>query len=226
MTSTTGSSIGKRISKSTIIRGPSTPNSKPTSGAWNDQANNGADYEWKEKKRESDYGAGWSWYRETKTSVNNTVKWHKASNTMRLESKILMNKHESNSILDHNNVSDIDAKATYAMTLTLNTIVTGGLEVVVTQDMPQCGCTFSATEYAWTPSLNERFGEKLKAGMQTSISYDDLQKSLTTALNGQSQFVFAGGGVFEMKNPVFSKGGDLLVELAYVSEPFEVDSGA
>ena len=145
---------------------------------------------------------------------------------MRLESKIVMNKHESNSIRDHNNVLDIDAKVTYAMTLTLNTIVTGGLEVVVTQDMPQCECTFSATEYAWTPSLNERFGEKLKAGMQASISYDDLQKGLTAALNGQSQFVFPGGGVFEMKNPVFSKGGDLLVELAYVSKPFEVDSGA
>ena len=44
----------------------------------------------------------------------------------------------------------------------------------------------------------------------------EILSDLEAALNGQGQFVFPGGGTFDMKDPIFNKAGDLMIGLAYV----------
>ncbi|KAH7240280.1 uncharacterized protein BKA55DRAFT_577254 [Fusarium redolens] len=43
----------------------------------------------------------------------------------------------------------------------------------------------------------------------------DTAKQLSDALNGQGRFVFPGGGTFDIKDPIFSNNGDVLIGLSY-----------
>jgi hypothetical protein len=43
----------------------------------------------------------------------------------------------------------------------------------------------------------------------------DFTDKINEALNGQKEFIFLGGGTFDMSDPVFSQAGDLLIGLVY-----------
>lgn len=85
-----------------------------------------------------------------------------------------------------------------------------GIAVKILQAVPWIGSMFSGEEEV------NRMKNEITTIMQSSIqNVATTRDELEAALSGQKQFVFPGGGTFDMKSPIFSKKGDLLIGLSY-----------
>lgn len=59
------------------------------------------------------------------------------------------------------------------------------------------------------------FTQDFKSQLEQDVRNRGLGSDVEKQLNGQQQFVFAGGGTFAMKDPSFNKEGDLMIGLTY-----------
>ena len=73
-----------------------------------------------------------------------------------------------------------------------------------------------------TEKINEMVNGQLepyKAAVRAAIvelaPWNGIAQTIKAALNGLGRFVFPGGGAFEMKGPIFSTAGDVLIGLTY-----------
>jgi len=86
----------------------------------------------------------------------------------------------------------------------------GGLAVKVLEAIPLVGSMFGNADEvnAMKKFITDTMESSIRGIAATS-------SELEAALSGQKRFVFPGGGTFDMKSPVFSKNGDLLIGLSY-----------
>ncbi|KAF4343597.1 hypothetical protein FBEOM_2507 [Fusarium beomiforme] len=121
----------------------------------------------------------------------------------------------------------------WTTTLTLRSIETGGgLEVEVSVKRSDPENTFQTVTHGAfddVPFLKS-FTEDLKASLKDAsdkipgllsryldafVAAQNTAEQLSKALNGQSRFIFPGGGTFDMKDPIFSTNKDVLIGLSY-----------
>jgi hypothetical protein len=121
----------------------------------------------------------------------------------------------------------------WTTTITLQAIENGGgLDVKVTNNVPNVDCSFDGDSLSVLDEipLLKNFAKDLKDKLEAAkravlgmvrnhiskfMMAQDTAKQLSDALNGQGRFVFPGGGTFDIKDPIFSNNGDVLIGLSY-----------
>ncbi|KAF9775979.1 hypothetical protein IL306_005887 [Fusarium sp. DS 682] len=121
----------------------------------------------------------------------------------------------------------------WTATITLQAIENGGdLDVKVTTDEPKVESSFDGDSLSVLDKipLLKNFGKALQDKLEAArnevpalvkdhiskfMAAQNTAKQLSDALNGQGRFIFPGGGTFDMKDPIFSNNGDVLIGLSY-----------
>ncbi|KAF5963692.1 hypothetical protein FCOIX_13749 [Fusarium coicis] len=97
------------------------------------------------------------------------------------------------------------------------------IDVDIVKDIAKVDGTGEAAE-EWERWIQEAAADRKKWPLKERITsriemfehwLGSMAHSLEEALNQQGRFIFPGGGTFDMKDPVFSKEGDLLIGLTF-----------
>ncbi|KAG6853601.1 hypothetical protein C0991_002924 [Blastosporella zonata] len=188
---------------------------KPTVCNWTKIDPKGADFEW------NGFGVldEGSRIHSMRSKVTSTVRWVTGSNVITISGKSRV--EEQMSIKGSQTVNITKPVLDWGLTLTLNSVKDGGLEVVVAElkDTPKISCDAS-TDYGlfsliFGDSKEDKIAEKVKQVMEKEMKKENLAATIASLIQGQNCFVFPGGGTFFIKNPVFNERGDLLVGLSY-----------
>lgn len=181
-----------------------------------------------------DIGVEWKNTVEIYTSIEPQV----GTGKTKIESKVLVLGNQNIQAGELATVGfNIYCLATWSATLDLRAVEDGGsLLVEADVSKPEVVCNvknYTGHVLDKIPILNSLLDSLVKsekdrldastASMQTGIEdfvnkmigLDSIKNNIQNALNGQGRFIFPGGGTFEMKDPIFSKAGDLLIGLTY-----------
>lgn len=135
-------------------------------------------------------------------------------------------------ILKHaaNNSVNTTATVSWTTELTFHAVASGGgLSVKATTLDPTVTCTatgnlsgmiklyplLALTINAIINGNLDGYRAFVKSALDEMQPWNYIAGKITEALNGQGKFIFPGGGTFEMKDPIFSEAGDLLIGLTY-----------
>jgi hypothetical protein len=173
---------------------------------------NGADFSWKGRFITNDLTVD--------TDFKTDVRWSTGSNQIKLNVHVHLEKQESSG-----GSSDPESRSvpiTYVthiyvdreITLALNSVLDGGLEVYVQEDAPKVRAE-GHKNWLFFDLSSGQVPERMKKHVEARMVNESLAEGIKQALNGQQNFVFPGGGTFIMRDPVFNKEGDLLIGLNY-----------
>ncbi|KAK4201177.1 hypothetical protein QBC40DRAFT_295913 [Triangularia verruculosa] len=131
---------------------------------------------------------------------------------------------------------DITATADWTAQIDLSSVEDGG-ELFATVSVPVVNTLPRVTNLASTalddlPVLGKLVSDRLKEAdtfvseldsmvrktIREATGTERLRTLVEALLNEQARFIFPGGGTFDMKSPVFSDSGDLLIGLTYRTE--------
>lgn len=106
------------------------------------------------------------------------------------------------------------------LTITMDSVTGGGMNVVVKKDIPDAG---NSNDGNWLGKLENllnsdfsNYGISLRNTLLSSVNEDRIASDLTTIFNGMNRFVFPGGQTFKIVNPVFNNNLDLITNLKFL----------
>ncbi|PGH15923.1 hypothetical protein AJ79_02090 [Helicocarpus griseus UAMH5409] len=116
--------------------------------------------------------------------------------------------------------TEASATATWSLTITLNSVMEGGLEISLNVPENQQHLFKISTYFDDWPDLASYppYEEHLKQRMAdaiTGVPLRDIANDLQKALSNSAKFVIPGGGTFFYKDPIFNNHGDVLIEAEY-----------
>ncbi|KAI0750917.1 hypothetical protein C8Q80DRAFT_1118865 [Daedaleopsis nitida] len=116
----------------------------------------------------------------------------------------------------------VDAKVQWGFTFTLTSVADGalGATAAALYSPPKTSVTMKKTSNfgRFEVQSDAQLSANAKDHLDDAIGKIDLVHDVAEAFKTHSQFVFPGGGVFFMKDPVFNEDGDLVVGLTYKQE--------
>lgn len=206
----------------------STDSTRPQPSAWT-HTNTGA--EWKAQLNNPGSNNLLNFNSEKlESNYHCSVTWNQGSGKVDISSEVVYHRHVTRTMTVSNGMGGVSTSVTtenesavikWTGNITLGTISNGVMEASVSINQPTveyskggqvAGITF-------TP-------DKLVVGkdvIEQGVKPDTLKADLQKVFNGQSKFVFPGGGDFDMKSAIFNSHGDLLVELTYVTKDIAIE---
>jgi len=197
----------------------------------------GAVYKWNNTHDGKKGNVNYKWIH---SELENRVTWHAGSGWISIESTMAVAETQENmsvgsvifAILSQDSrgrVYDKSQKSAHIKWVTniqLATVENAGLSVSVHQTMPyvtteidekattlfaKLGHLFNSPE-----ARNRTLAQQIRKSLNEKFQDTKIQQKLEEQLNKTRQFVFPGGGTFEMKDPTFNNSGDLLLGLTYI----------
>jgi len=197
----------------------------------------GAVYKWNNTHDGKKGNVNYKWIH---SELENRVTWHAGSGWISIESTMAVAETQENmsvgsvifAILSQDSrgrVYDKSQKSAHIKWVTniqLATVENAGLSVSVHQTMPyvtteidekattlfaKLGHLFNSPE-----ARNRTLAQQIRKSLNEKFQDTMIQQKLEEQLNKTRQFVFPGGGTFEMKDPTFNNSGDLLLGLTYI----------
>jgi len=159
------------------------------------------------------------------TAISNDLAWIPGSDTATISVSIMQNWSVHSDNLRSLKIG-ADSCVSWTAAMTLNTIKAGELSVTVACGAPDLQYLTNMSLFDGQQCcipLREHHENQVNEALKSGVDMGKIQTELTDALNGQSKFVFPGGGDFFMKNPKFNTTGDLLIDLSYVQKEIAVD---
>ncbi|KAI0699783.1 hypothetical protein C8T65DRAFT_697550 [Cerioporus squamosus] len=115
----------------------------------------------------------------------------------------------------------IDATVTWGLVFTLASVADGALGISAAQSSPPESSVSMAKDSNYgnfEVQSDAELSTNAKAHLDSVMGNMDLVDDVAQAFKNHSQFVFPGGGMFFMKDPVFNQDGDVVVGLTYKQE--------
>jgi hypothetical protein len=168
---------------------------------------NGADFSWSGRHYSEEF---------MESTVTTELRWTAGSNQIKLKVNVHLERQTTSGGASSGITNVTHIYVNRELTLSLNSVLKGGLAVVVEEAPPKVWAE-GHKSWLFLELSSGQVPERMMKHVETRLVKEDhdLVKGLEDALNGQKHFIFPAGGTFAMKDPVFNAEGDLLIGLNY-----------